>query len=99
LISDGLLILLGSYLAWAGGAFVVVYTDLSRRPALDEHWGLAEWGAVSALVGGLALPFYFSSTRGTSAGLLRGTAFGIGIGFFALIIRMALSYYFRVPVV
>ena len=92
------LILLGSYLAWAGGAFAIVSSDLGRRDGDGDQWGLAQWGGLSVIAGGLVLPFYFSRTRGVGDGLGRGIALGLGVALLALGVRLGLSALFRVPV-
>ena len=93
------LILLGSYLAWAGGAFAIVYSDLGRRDGDGrDQWGLAQWGGLSVVAGGLLLPFYFSRTRGVGDGLGRGIALGLGVALLAMGVRLGLSALFRVPV-
>ena len=92
------MILLGSYLAWAGGTFAIVYADLGRRGVGGDQWGLAQWGGLSLLAGGLLLPFYFSTTRGVGDGLGRGIALGLGVAALALGVRLGLSAFFRVPV-
>jgi hypothetical protein len=91
-----LVIQIGTYAAWAGGTFAIVYADLDRRPQERGHWGLPQWGGLSLLGGALLLPFYFSSTR--DDGLVRGIGLGIGVAVLALVVRVGLSALFQVPV-
>jgi hypothetical protein len=95
--SDGLVILLGTYLCWAGGSFVILYSDLQRQPR--GEWGPLSWGTACAVGGGLVLPLYFVATRGTPSALLRGILLGILIGVLTFVARIGLSLLLQVPVV
>ena len=97
LIPDSLLVTLGTYLAWAGGAFAVLYADLEHGPARKGQWGLWQWAGACVLVGGLALPFYFWVSRASGAGLVTGIFFGIAVTLVAFALRLALSMLLAVP--
>jgi hypothetical protein len=97
LISDGLVVLLGSYLGWTGGALAVLYADMSHRPPEAGEWGIVQWTGVCALAGGLALPFYYWATRNTGAGLVKGIFLGIAVAVVAFSIRLGLSLLLGVP--
>lgn len=87
---------IGTYAAWAGGSFAIVYADFGRRAQPAGRWGLPQWGGLSLLAGPLLLPFYFSSTR--DDGLGRGIGLAFGVAILALVVRIGLSALFQVPV-
>lgn len=99
MISNDLVVFLGTYLWWAGGAFAVLSHDLHKRPSAPDERGLFFWGFVCFLAGGLALPLYFWLSRGTGVSLLVGIWLGILVAFLSFVARVGVSLYLGVPLV
>ncbi|MCS6900458.1 MAG: hypothetical protein RMJ98_12520 [Myxococcales bacterium] len=97
MISDGLLVWLGTYGFWAGGAFALLYADLQKHPPAPEEWGPISWGLACLAGGALTLPFYFWSAHNTGAALLRGIFLGILVTLLTLAARVGLSLFLQVP--
>ncbi|MCC6648100.1 MAG: hypothetical protein IT374_21340 [Polyangiaceae bacterium] len=89
-----LVIQLGTYVAWSGGALFFVWLELDRRRPGDGEWGKAEWSLAALLGGGLCLPMLFSRDHGH--GLSRGLQLAFAVLVFALTVRLWLSAAFGV---
>jgi hypothetical protein len=99
LVSDGLLVLLGTYAFWVGGSFAVLYSDLQKNPPDPGGWSLWQWGLTCIAAGGLALPLYYWTAHNTGPALVRGIFLGFLIAVLTLAARMGLSLYLQVPLV
>ena len=90
-----IVILLGTYVAWAGGALFFVLSEMRRRRRGEGEWGAVEWTLMTLIGGAFCLPFFFSRSR--AAGLPRGIQLAIAVMLFSLTVRLWLSAAFRVP--
>jgi len=97
LVSDGLLVLIGTYCFWVGGAFALLHADLQKHPPAPGEWGALSWGLACLAGGGLALPFYYWTAHGTGAALVRGIFLGVLVTVLALAARVGLSLFLQVP--
>lgn len=99
MISEGLIVLIGTYFFWVGSSFAVLYSDAQRRSVAPGGWSLWHWWATCLLAGPLALPFYYWTTDHTGTALARGIFLGLTVAVLTLAARIGLSLYLQVPLV
>lgn len=90
-----LVLQLGTYAAWSGGALFLVLTELGRRGRRDGEWGKLEWSLATLLGGALCLPALLS--RSQPSGLSRGLQLAFAVLAFSLTVRLWLAAALRVP--